>query len=332
MNELHRAVKLLQPHMGAEVRDTWLTLAFADQRAIYDAIERSGAAAHFTVRCVRTLINRGCVGSRHALALLLAVVAEGAGSERQAEFRALIEELDATCERRDVPPVAPAEQPARSTILLLAANPANTQRLALDEEARQIEQKIRAADYRDALDLRTAWAVRPADLLQYLNQYRPQVVHFSGHGEQQAIILEDETGWAKPVSRQALRALFALHRERVRLVVLNACYSKEQARAIVEEVDCAVGMNTKVGDRAAIVFAAAFYGKLGFGASVAAAFAEARVALLLEGIGEENTPELLVRTGVDAGRVFLAGPARNQAPGERAGSRTPSRPTPDAPV
>jgi hypothetical protein len=201
--------------------------------------------------------------------------------------------------------------PDTSTILFLAANPDGTQKLALDREAREIRSKIRAADHRDALVFHTEWAVRPDDLLQYLNELRPQAVHFSGHGTTGELILNDEDGRAKPVSRAALRALFGLHTKTVRLVVLNACFSKEQADAIVEVIGCAVGMSQAIGDEAAIVFAAAFYRKLGFGDSVQAAFDEGCVALMLQGIPEEKTPVLLVRSGVDASRVFLVGPNAN---------------------
>ena len=97
MSLLARAVKLLQPHLGGAKRETWLTLAFAEQRAIADAIDRTGAAADFTVRCVRYLLDRGCVGTRHALSLLLEVVSTGVDSEVQGDFRALIDELDHQC-------------------------------------------------------------------------------------------------------------------------------------------------------------------------------------------------------------------------------------------
>jgi CHAT domain-containing protein len=201
--------------------------------------------------------------------------------------------------------------PETSTILFLAASPDGTQKLALDREAREIRSKIRAADHRDSLVFHTEWAVRPDDLLQYLNELRPQAVHFSGHGTTGELILNDEDGRAKPVSRDALRALFGLHAKTVRLVVLNACFSKAQADAIVEVIDCAVGMSQAIGDEAAIVFAAAFYRKLGFGDSVQAAFDEGCVALMLQGIPEEKTPVLLVRRGVDASQVFLVGPSAN---------------------
>jgi hypothetical protein len=90
------------------------------------------------------------------------------------------------------------------------------------------------------------------------------------------------------------------------VVVLNACFSRPQAEAIVEVIDCAIGMNKAIGDEAAIVFAAAFYQSIGFGRSVEEAFESGKAALMLEGIPEESTPELLVRKGVDPSAIFLS--------------------------
>lgn len=50
-------------------------------------------------------------------------------------------------------------------IVFLAANPAHTSPLQLDEEIRAITEKIRASHYRDALELIPALAARPDDLL-----------------------------------------------------------------------------------------------------------------------------------------------------------------------
>jgi hypothetical protein len=66
--------------------------------------------------------------------------------------------------------------------IFLAANPSITSRLRLDEEIRAITEKIRAADHRNAIEVISSWAVRPDDLLQSFNTYKPQIVHFSGHG------------------------------------------------------------------------------------------------------------------------------------------------------
>jgi hypothetical protein len=211
-----------------------------------------------------------------------------------------------------VVPSMPTTQPLKTTILFLAANPDGVSKLALDRECRAIREKIRACDFPKSLELRSEWAVRPDDLLQYLNEYQPHVVHFGGHGSaSEELILHNAADQPQSVGKAALRALFTTLKDNIRLVVLNACYSRTQAEAIVEVIDCAVGMKRAIGDQAAIVFAASFYRALGFGRSVKAAFGQGCTALLLEGIPEENTPELLVKKGVDASQVFLAGPLTN---------------------
>src|SRR4051794_31921242 len=94
-------------------------------------------------------------------------------------------------------------------VLFLAANPAGTKPLKLDEEIRQITVKVRAAEYRDALELISRWAVRPDDLLQALLEVKPHVVHFSGHGTKaEQLILLDDQGNPKPVTKGALVHVF----------------------------------------------------------------------------------------------------------------------------
>jgi CHAT domain-containing protein len=198
---------------------------------------------------------------------------------------------------------------AKATILFFAANPQGTPPLALDEEAREIEAKIRAAQHHDNLELVTKWAVRPDDLLQFLNQYKSTVVHFSGHGSRAAeIILLDSNRQPQPVSKQALAALFKVLKGKIRVVVLNACFSQPQAEAIAQEIDCVVGMGRAVSDHAAIAFAASFYRALGFGESVKNAFEQGKVALMLEGIPEEGTPQLVTKPGVNPDEVIVVNP------------------------
>lgn len=196
-------------------------------------------------------------------------------------------------------------------VLFLAAYP-DANPLKLDEEIRAITQKIRAAEYRD-IDLISAWAVRPDDLIQTLNQHKPHIVHFSGHGSSNGeIILVDENlvngeRVSKPVSPVAIKTLFQVLKGNVQIVLLNACYSRIQAEAIKDTIDCVIGMNSAIGDRAAITFAASFYRALGFGKSVKEAFEQGKLALLLEGIPEENIPELLHRPVIDPTKIYLVG-------------------------
>src|SRR3954468_3198166 len=201
-------------------------------------------------------------------------------------------------------------------VLFPAANPAGTHPLKLDEEIRQITAKVRASEHRDSLELVSRWAVRPDDLMQALLEVKPHVVHFSGHGSSaEELILLDAQGNPKPVSKEALVHLFRTLKDKVRVIVLNACYSRPQAEALAETIDCTVGMSRPIGDEAAIVFAASFYRAIGFGRSVREAFELGRAALLLEGIPEDKTPELLTHPGVDAAGLRLIAPPAAAGPG-----------------
>jgi hypothetical protein len=198
----------------------------------------------------------------------------------------------------------------RVRVLLVCANPRGTAALKLDEEVRQIESKVRGSEYRDCIKIITSLAARPDDLLQYLNEHQPHVVHFSGHGsEEEEIILLDRDGKPKSVSKEALVSLFRTLKGNIRVVMLNACFSEPQASAIIQEIDCAIGMKRAIGDDAAITFAASFYRAVGFGRSVKEAVDQGKSALLLEGILEERTPVLLNRRGVAPESVFLIDPS-----------------------
>lgn len=59
------------------------------------------------------------------------------------------------------------------------------------------------------------------------------------------------------------------------------------------------------------MFTAAFYSAIGFGLSVARAFAQERAELQLEGIDEHDTPELFVAAGVDPDSLILVSADKN---------------------
>jgi len=230
-------------------------------------------------------------------------------------------------------------------VLLFAANPRGSAPLDLSREFREIDEEVRRGAFRDAVELILVPGTRPVDLLRKLNESRPQVVHFSSHGGPDELMLEsgDEEiggpGLAGPnlrsledrdmthlrpgsadssgttqgqphgVSKSALaNVLRSCDEGNLRLVVLNACETRSQAEALTEVVDCVVSMNRVISDWAAIKFAASFYGALAFGRSVQKAFDQGVARLSAEGIAEADTPELVMRAGVDASRVVLVGP------------------------
>jgi hypothetical protein len=199
---------------------------------------------------------------------------------------------------------------SKATVLFFAADPLSAPprrgvRLQLDEDIRRIREKVRAAKYRDALVFDLRLAARADDLLQGLNETLPRVVHFSGHGTSEGLVLVGMDGRARHASAAALEELFRIFRGDIRVVVLNACLSLPQAQAIAAVVGCAIGTRKEISDQAAITFGAAFYRALAFGHSVQNAFKQARVALTLEHPGEEETPQIIAGPGVDPARIFV---------------------------
>lgn len=192
--------------------------------------------------------------------------------------------------------------------LFLTANPTATARLALDVELRDILERIRAAEHRDAFEMVLAPAARPDDIEQALLQHKPVIVHFSGHGSgaDGLVFQGDADEKAKLVSAEAIGQLFKLLRKNVRMVILNACYSEVQAEAIGREIDFVVGMKQAISDVAARKFAASLYRGLGFGETVDTAFELGKSAILREGLIDcKDVPVLLVRSGASARTALL---------------------------
>lgn len=199
--------------------------------------------------------------------------------------------------------------PEKIVVLFIASNPLDQSQLRLDEEIRAISRKIRESEYRDSVELRSVWAARPTDLLQALNEHKPTVVHFSGHGsDMDELVLQDDAGGTNVVSKQSLVEMFKFVSSGIALVVFNTCFSENQASEVTSHVSAAIGMNTSIGDEAARVFAAQLYSAIGFGKNMAHAFGQAKVALMLEGIPEESTPQLFLAPGLCEAELVLVRP------------------------
>jgi len=189
------------------------------------------------------------------------------------------------------PPAAP-----RTKILILAANPKDTQRLRLDQEFREIDNGLQRAQRREEFALKPVLAARAVDVRRAMLDFEPDIVHFCGHGAgEEGIAFEDETGQAKLLNAKTLAGFFKLFANQVECVVLNACYSEVQAAAIAKHINHVVGMKREIGDTAAIEFAVAFYDALGAGKPIEFAYELACNATQWVGIPEQSRPILKSR-------------------------------------
>ena len=224
-------------------------------------------------------------------------------------------------------------------ILFLGANGHDTTRLQLGAEVRDIRRELTATGVGEAFSLVAELAVRPSDLQSLLLSHSPQVLHFSGHGSKRpgtppptggaitrgasreflpveqnglegvrgGLLLEDSRGSSVHLRPDVLLALLSILKRdmSLRCVVLNACFTAEQAEAIAEHVDCVVGTAREIDDDSALAFTIAFYRAIAHGKSVGDAFALGRVEIGLRGLPGEDVPQLFCRRGVVADSIFV---------------------------
>jgi len=194
-------------------------------------------------------------------------------------------------------------------ILFLAANPSNETRLGLGAESTKIKEALEAATSRNHFTFSEDHAVRLDSLQRLVLKQNPSIVHFSGHGATAGkLVFEDSEGKSVVADSNAIAELFRLAGESTRLIVLNACYSELQAKALAEHVDAVIGMATAIPDQSAIAFAKALYEALGEGCNVKRAFDLARNYVALQGLPGAELPVLLEHVGVPAASVLLLPP------------------------
>lgn len=199
--------------------------------------------------------------------------------------------------------------PEEITVAFFASNPLDQDSLRLDEEVRSIQEMLRKSQHRDSVKLKSFWAVRPMDILQALNECNPAIIHFSGHGSSRdELVFQDNSGGTKLVTKEAIVQTMMASAEGIQLVFFNTCYSRKQAELVVQHVEAAIGMSASISDDAARIFSSQFYSAIGFGLSVAKAFEQAKAALMLEGICEEDTPELFSQNGSNLDNLVIVRP------------------------
>lgn len=191
-------------------------------------------------------------------------------------------------------------------ILFLAANPRESNLLELTEECAEIQRELKMTRNRDNFSFESRWAVSIDEFMRHLTELDPTVIHFSGHGCGSAgLVLQDERGQPQLVTTRALSMMVDVATSRVRVVVLNACYSSVQAQELSTKVDCVVSMNGAIGDEAARAFAIRFYGALGNGRSIGNAVQHGIATLVAKQLPDEVIPRCLTRDRVDAHDLVL---------------------------
>jgi len=207
---------------------------------------------------------------------------------------------------------------AVTKILFLTASPTDRPPLQLEEEFRLVDQRIRRGGYQHLFSLRLVPGIRATELPFELMTDPPDILHFSGHGSStgELYFVDGPAGNAHPVPGATLAKLFQQFRDRIKCVVLNACWSTVQAKAIVQSIPCVVGLSRAISDRAAIAFAAGFYEALAFGKTVKEAFDLGVIQLELafpNEVSSDSGVQLMFREDVNPATMRIVSESREKS-------------------
>ncbi len=184
-------------------------------------------------------------------------------------------------------------------ILMLSANPTGTAGLQLEKEFGRISARISEKAQPGQFIVKHKKAVTLTDFQDALMDEKPNIVHFSGHGERDkgevksmirrgfdlsenpekekgndaGLLLMDEDKRepmfvSSAVIRRIFKSLIERNKVAIQAVIFNACYSEAQAQAVAEVVPYVIGTTWNVGDEAAIAFATGFYGGIARGQKI----------------------------------------------------------------
>ena len=155
-------------------------------------------------------------------------------------------------------------------ILFVAANPSNESRVQTDKEHRIIKSEMERGSQREKFEfLAPQFAVTIGDLIRAIND-NPNVIHFSGHGINEGIIITNENNESQILSLKTMNRLFKYNKS-TKYIILNSCYSAVQAKELSQFGMYVVGNNYAVEDNAAVSFSKGFYNGLGEGKKFIAA-------------------------------------------------------------
>lgn len=196
----------------------------------------------------------------------------------------------------------------RLNVLYLTADPDKAHALRVDAEVRRVQEVVRGSAFRDNIVLEYRPAANLNSLMDGLNDVRPQIVHFSGHGNAGGILTDnakvgkraDET-----LSFELLAKALAATDRRPQVIVLNSCSSSGAQKTLLPLGLTVIAMSTSITDVAATTFAPRFYAAIAGGQSVQSAFAQGKVAVESASISEAGTPELFHPPRANPAKMIL---------------------------
>jgi CheY-like chemotaxis protein len=151
----------------------------------------------------------------------------------------------------------------KKAILYLAATPTEGRTILLGKEERRIGETLQMSNHRDDFSLVTKQGCTFRTMSLGLMVEKPEILHFSGHGDEDGIALEDESGNINYIATFLLQELLAEFAENLTCIILSTCYSSPQAQTLSSTGLYVIGMSDSISVGIGEEFSVGFYQALG---------------------------------------------------------------------
>ncbi|MGE4527244.1 MAG: CHAT domain-containing protein [Rhodospirillaceae bacterium] len=197
---------------------------------------------------------------------------------------------------------------ARLKIALLVTNPDSRASIQTGIEARYIDEGIRLESKAGEVELKIIPAPTLNTLIDTLNSYHPDIIHFSGHGGGQALLFDNERAGddgGTALDFDMIARVIGATSIAPKLLVLAACDTADGADRFLDTVPVVIAMADTIDDEAACEFSGRFYRSLSAGATIAHSLDQAKLILESKGYEDANLPSLVVRDAKVSQHAFL---------------------------
>jgi hypothetical protein len=161
----------------------------------------------------------------------------------------------------DVAPRAPAGRAEPLRVLVIGASPSDLPPVRADRESRAIAK----AAIPGCLDVDDVPGAEATDLGR-VRSYRPDILHFVCHGEEDCLIFNDVRGESDPVKARRIADTLRFYEQsagiRLRGIVLAACDGEKVAPFFAGVADTVIGHRGKLSDPCGVAFATELYRRL----------------------------------------------------------------------
>ncbi|MCK6520818.1 hypothetical protein L6R49_05175 [Myxococcota bacterium] len=191
-------------------------------------------------------------------------------------------------------------------LLYLGFQPDDAAPLMLEEELDAIDGRLAASQNGQALKLHVHNDVGLEELPALLARIKPSVFHLSCHGNADGYLKLRHMGEFRDFPPEQLVELLKPAREHLRLVVLNACFSKRLRDALLSEGLTVIGADDRVYSDRAGIFSSVLYGLIAEGLDLESAFAQAREVAMAGDSARRSGYTLRGPAATSTNTIFLA--------------------------